>query len=84
MFFVVQFCHFHSGQKKVFCWASIPSGPDLADARARFLREAEMSGRLQHPDIVSIIDAGESEGLAYIAMELVEGTDLTNFACVKM
>lgn len=55
------------------------TGPDLADARARFLREAEMSGRLQHPDIVSIIDAGESDGLAYIAMELVEGTDLTQF-----
>lgn len=52
---------------------------DLADARARFLREAEMSGRLQHPDIVSIIDAGEADGLAYIAMELVEGTDMTQF-----
>lgn len=55
------------------------SGRDLADARARFLREAEMSGRLQHPDIVSIIDAGEADGLAYIAMELVEGIDLSQY-----
>ena len=52
------------------------SGDELVDARNRFLREAEMSGRLQHPDIVGILDAGETDGLAYIAMELVEGVDL--------
>lgn len=55
------------------------SGAELADARTRFLREAEMSGRLEHPDIVSIIDAGEDQGLAWIAMELVEGQDLSAF-----
>jgi serine/threonine-protein kinase len=54
------------------------SGPDLADARARFLREAEMAGRLQHPDIVHIHDVGEADGLAYIAMELLSGTDLSH------
>jgi hypothetical protein len=55
------------------------SGADLVEARARFLREAEMAGRLQHPDIVSILDAGELGGLAYIAMELVEGKDLSQY-----
>ena len=55
------------------------SGAELADARARFLREAEMAGRLQHPDIVSIIDAGELDGVAFIAMELVEGTDMSQY-----
>lgn len=55
------------------------SGAELADARARFLREAEMAGRLQHPDIVSIIDAGELDGVAFIAMELVEGTDMSHY-----
>lgn len=54
------------------------SGDELADARQRFLREAEMAGRLQHPDIVHILDAGEAEGLAYIAMELVDGVDLSH------
>lgn len=53
------------------------SGDELVDARNRFLREAEMAGRLQHPDIVGILDAGETDGLAYIAMELVEGVDLS-------
>lgn len=52
------------------------SGDDLADARNRFLREADMAGRLQHPDIVQILDAGETEGLAWIAMELIDGVDL--------
>ncbi|RZI83583.1 MAG: serine/threonine protein kinase [Rubrivivax sp.] len=55
------------------------SGSDLVDARARFLREAEMAGRLEHPDIVAIVDAGEADGLAFIAMELVEGHDLSEF-----
>lgn len=52
------------------------TGDDLADARSRFLREADMAGRLQHPDIVQILDAGETEGLAWIAMELIDGADL--------
>ena len=51
-------------------------GSELAEARARFLREAEMAGRLQHPDIVTIHDASEDQGLAFIAMEYVNGHDL--------
>ncbi len=53
------------------------SGADLIDARARFLREAEMAGRLDHPDIVRVTDAGEIQGLAFIAMELIEGHELS-------
>ena len=52
------------------------AGTELVEARARFFREAEMAGRLQHPDIVTIFDAGEEDGLAYIAMEFVKGHDL--------
>ena len=51
-------------------------GDELADARARFFREAEMAGRLEHPDIVTIFDASEDQGLAFIAMEYVNGHDL--------
>ena len=51
-------------------------GDELASARARFFREAEMAGRLRHPDIVTIFDASEDEGLAFIAMEFVAGHDL--------
>ena len=53
---------------------------DLAEARARFFREAEMAGRLNHPAIVTVYDAGEDLGLAYIAMEYLRGQHLSHFA----
>jgi CHASE2 domain-containing sensor protein/tRNA A-37 threonylcarbamoyl transferase component Bud32 len=49
---------------------------ELADVKERFFREAESAGRLNHPGIVSIYDAGEESDLAYIAMELLKGYDL--------
>lgn len=51
-------------------------GAELVDARERFFREAETAGRLQHPHIVTIFDAGEEHDLAYIAMEFLQGHDL--------
>jgi CHASE2 domain-containing sensor protein/predicted Ser/Thr protein kinase len=53
---------------------------DLAEARARFFREAEMAGRLNHPAIVTVYDAGEDRGLAFIAMEYLRGQHLSHFA----
>ncbi len=47
-----------------------------ADAEARFLREAQSAGRLSHPSIVTIYDVGETDGLAYIAMEYLSGPTL--------
>ena len=47
-----------------------------ADAESRFLREAQSAGRLSHPNIVTIYDVGEADGLAYIAMEHLPGTTL--------
>lgn len=48
----------------------------LGEARERFFREAETAGRLHHPDIVTVFDAGETGDLAWIAMEYVKGEDL--------
>ncbi len=47
------------------------------DARQRFLREARAAGVLQHPNLVTLYDLGEAEDQLYIAMELVEGHDLS-------
>jgi serine/threonine protein kinase len=52
------------------------AGDELVEARQRFFREAETAGRLQHPDIVTIFDAGEDQELAFIAMEYLKGDDL--------
>jgi serine/threonine protein kinase/CHASE2 domain-containing sensor protein len=55
-------------------------GSELDDARARFFREAETAGRLQHQNIVTIFDAGEEHDLAYIAMEFIRGKDLAELS----
>lgn len=42
----------------------------------RFLREARAIGRLSHPNIVAVYDVGEDQGVAFIAMEFLEGAPL--------
>jgi serine/threonine-protein kinase len=54
-------------------------GDELEQARVKFFREAETAGRLSHPHIVTIYDAGEHEGTAYIAMELLRGVHLVEY-----
>ncbi|NIO70776.1 MAG: protein kinase, partial [Anaerolineae bacterium] len=46
------------------------------ESRARLLREAQAAAKLNHPNIVSVHDAGEAEGVPFIVMELVEGESL--------
>jgi serine/threonine-protein kinase len=52
---------------------------ELEEVKARFFREAETAGRLAHPNIVTIYDAGEEHDLAYIAMEFLKGRDLVPY-----
>jgi serine/threonine-protein kinase len=56
---------------------------ELKEARLRFYREAESAGRLAHPNIITVFDAGEDQGLAYIAMEYVPGIPLKQFTDPK-
>ena len=56
---------------------------ELKEARLRFFREAESAGRLTHPNIITVFDAGEDKGLAYIAMEYVPGIPLRDFTDPK-
>jgi serine/threonine protein kinase len=44
--------------------------------RERFVRESRMAAALEHPHVVPVYDAGEQDGLLYIAMRYVDGTDL--------
>ena len=66
---------------KTVNYAYIPAD-ELSDVKARFFREAEAAGKLSHPNIVTIYDMGEDHDMAYIAMELLKGKDLTHY-CQK-
>jgi hypothetical protein len=53
---------------------------DLAedgDFRERFIRESQLIASIDHPNIIPIYDAGEANGIAYIAMRYVQGSDLS-------
>lgn len=53
-----------------------PSLVDHETAVRRFAREARLAASLNHPNICTILDVGESDGLSFIAMELLQGESL--------
>ena len=65
-------------EREVAIKTLLPNLPDdvMDEVRERFIREARSAGRLNHPSIVTIFDVGEQDGVAYIAMELLEGRTL--------
>ena len=46
------------------------------ESQARLLREARLASRLNHPNICTVFEVGDADGVAYIAMELVPGRRL--------
>jgi serine/threonine-protein kinase len=63
-------------QRSVALKILAPGMTRQADAVARFLQEARMAARVEHPNIVAALDAGEDDGCCYFAMSLVDGDDL--------
>jgi serine/threonine protein kinase/Tol biopolymer transport system component len=51
-----------------------------ADARRRFQREAQMASSLNHPHIVTVHDAGETDGRQYLVTEFIDGGTLKDWA----
>ena len=56
---------------------------EQAEATQRFIREAQSAGNLSHPNIVTIYDVGQSEGMTYIAMEYIEGQSLDMLIAIR-
>ncbi len=54
----------------------LPSAAGGVEAKERFAREAKAAGVLNHPNLVTIYEFGEDQGVLYIAMEYVKGHDL--------
>ena len=56
---------------------------DTPEVRDRFSREARAAGSLSHPNIVTIYDVGEDNGLPFIAMEFVRGETFEDLAGLR-
>ncbi|HLY08416.1 MAG TPA: protein kinase [Planctomycetota bacterium] len=67
----------HPGLNKAVAIKVLPG--DLASTpefRERFIREARLAARLEHPNVVPVYDVGHEQGVHYIAMQFVEGKSL--------
>jgi serine/threonine-protein kinase len=54
----------------------VAAGASPEEMLDRFRREAEVSAKLKHPNIVTIYDIGTADGLTYLAMEFIDGVGL--------
>jgi serine/threonine-protein kinase len=53
---------------------------ELPEVKERFFREAAAVGKLSHPNIMTIYDVGEDHDMAYLAIELLSGQDLSLYS----
>jgi eukaryotic-like serine/threonine-protein kinase len=62
--------------KKVAIKTMSPALAANPDARARFMREAQLTSRVRHPHAVDVTDVGSEAGQTFLVMEFLEGEDL--------
>ena len=68
---------------KTIRFDTLGQGTERDIAQKRFLREAHSAGNLSHPNIVTIYDVGEDQGVSFIAMEYVDGSSLEELMNVR-
>ena len=73
---VVYLAHDPRLDRRVALKLLAPELSDDAGFRERFLRESRLAASLDHPNVIPIHEAGEADGVLFIAMRYVDGTDL--------
>ena len=68
---------------KTICFSDEFEEEVLQEIKERFVKEAEIAGKLSHPSIVTIHDVGEDRDLTYMAMEYLAGKDLEKFISME-
>ena len=63
-------------QRQVALKLILPEHSQDARFRERFRRESQVAASIDHPNVIPILEAGEENGVLFITMRLVEGTDL--------
>ncbi|MBI5359264.1 MAG: protein kinase [Planctomycetes bacterium] len=74
----------HQGLNKTVAIKILPA--ELAansELIERFIREARAAAKLEHPNVVQVFDVGQRNGIFYIVMQYVQGTDLHTFVETK-
>jgi serine/threonine protein kinase len=72
---VFQATHRVTGKRFAVKWL-LPEMSEQGDAAQRFIREAQVAGRFEHPHVVEVYDLGNDGGSFYMVMELLEGESL--------
>ena len=73
---------FHTKLKRTVAIKLLPEYRQRSpQAVSRFHREMEAVGRVDHPNIVRAYDAGEADGQFFLAMEFIEGVNLSSLVC---
>jgi pSer/pThr/pTyr-binding forkhead associated (FHA) protein len=63
-------------QRRVALKLILPERSGEERFRERFRRESKVAAAIDHPNVIPIFDAGDEDGLLFITMRLVEGTDM--------
>jgi serine/threonine-protein kinase len=73
---VFEVCHRLTGKHFAVKWL-LPALTGHTDAVRRFMREAQVAGRVDHPNVVEVYDVGQDGNSFYMVMELLQGEPLS-------
>src|SRR3954452_25628940 len=75
---VFEVSHRITGKRFAVKWL-LPNLTAESDAVMRFIREAQVAGRVDHPNVVEVYDVGQEGDSFYMVMELLQGEPLAEF-----